>query len=353
MFKRLALLALLALALVADPAAAATAKKQFRLVWTLYVGWMPWDYARAEGIVKKWADKYGIEIEIVQVDEYLASIERFTAGEFDACVMTNIDALTIPAAAGVDTTSLIVGDFSNGNDALVLKRRNELREVKGLEVGLVQYSVSHYLLARALESVNLSEKDIKIKDVSDSVIDMAFAMSPMQAVTTWNPQLNLIMGLLDSRKVFDSSQIPGEIIDLTVVNSETLRANPDFGRALVGAWYETMAIMSANDVRGRNARAYMGEASGSHLVGYEAQLASTRMFYNPAEAVAFTTDRELVATMDKVRRFAFAHGLLSANAGSVDAVGMSFPGGATLGDAKNVKLRFDASFMREAAEGKL
>lgn len=352
MLKRFALLLLLSLALVADPAAAA-AKKQFRLAWTLYVGWMPWEYARAEGIVKKWADKYGIQIEVVKVDEYLASIERFTAGEFDACVMTNIDALTLPAASGLDSTALIVGDFSNGNDALVLKRRDDLRAVKGLEVGLVQFSVSHYLLARALESVGLSEKDVRIKDVSDSVIDMAFAMSPMQAVTTWNPQLNLIMGLLDSRKVFDSSQIPGEIIDLTVVNSETLRANPDFGRALVGAWYETMAIMSANDVRGRNARAYMGEASGSHLVGYEAQLASTRMFYDPAEAVAFTTDRELVATMDKVRRFAFAHGLLSPGAASVDAVGVSFPGGAVLGATDNVKLRFDAEFMREAAEGRL
>jgi NitT/TauT family transport system substrate-binding protein len=37
----------------------------------------------------------------------------------------------------------------------------------------------------------------------------------------------------------------------------------------------------------------------------------------------------------------------------VDAVGISFPGGKTLGDAKNVKLRYDASYMAMAAEGKL
>jgi NitT/TauT family transport system substrate-binding protein len=34
---------------------------------------------------------------------------------------------------------------------------------------------------------------------------------------------------------------------------------------------------------------------------------------------------------------------------SVDVVGMSFPDGSTLGDAKNVKLRFDPAFMAEAA----
>lgn len=42
------------------------------------------------------------------------------------------------------------------------------------------------------------------------------------------------MGLLESNKVFDSSQIPGEIIDLTVVNTRTLQENPDFGRSRGG-----------------------------------------------------------------------------------------------------------------------
>jgi NitT/TauT family transport system substrate-binding protein len=31
-----------------------------------------------------------------------------------------MDALTIPAAGGLDSTALIVGDFSNGNDAVIL-----------------------------------------------------------------------------------------------------------------------------------------------------------------------------------------------------------------------------------------
>ena len=140
----------------------AFAKEKFRLAWTLYVGWMPWELARAEGIVQKWADRYNIEIEIVQLPEYVDSIERFAAGEFDACTMTNIDALTLPAAMGTDSTALIVGDFSNGNDAVVLKRRESLEQIRGLEVGLVQYSVSHYLLYRALSSAGMSERDIKI-----------------------------------------------------------------------------------------------------------------------------------------------------------------------------------------------
>jgi len=44
------------------------------------------------------ADKYGIAIDVVQVNDYVESINQYTAGGFDGCVMTNMDALTIPAA---------------------------------------------------------------------------------------------------------------------------------------------------------------------------------------------------------------------------------------------------------------
>jgi NitT/TauT family transport system substrate-binding protein len=84
---------------------------------------MPWDYAAESGILKKWADKYGIKIELIQINDYVESINQYTAGGFDGCVMTNMDMLTIPSAGGVDSTALIVGDFSNGNDGVVLKGR--------------------------------------------------------------------------------------------------------------------------------------------------------------------------------------------------------------------------------------
>ena len=58
------------------------------------------------------------------------------AGAFDGCVMTNMDALTIPAAGGLDSTALIVGDFSNGNDAVILKGKNTLKDIKGQQVNL-------------------------------------------------------------------------------------------------------------------------------------------------------------------------------------------------------------------------
>jgi NitT/TauT family transport system substrate-binding protein len=57
--------------------------------------------------------------------------------------------------------------------------------------------------------------------------------------------------------------------------------------------------------------------------------------------------------MDLVRKFSFEKGLLGAGAKTVDAVGIAFPGGKTLGNPKAVTMRFDASYMQLAADGKL
>mgnify|MGYP006189006525 CR=1 FL=1 len=100
---------------------AAAPRTEFNIGWSIYAGWMPWPYAEQAGIVKKWGDKYGITIKFVQVNDYIESVNQYTAGKLDGVTVANMDALTIPAAGGKDTSAIILGDYSNGNDAVLLK----------------------------------------------------------------------------------------------------------------------------------------------------------------------------------------------------------------------------------------
>jgi NitT/TauT family transport system substrate-binding protein len=282
------------------------------------------------------------------------SINQYTAGTFDACAMTNMDMLTIPAAGGVDSTALIVGDFSNGNDGVVLKGQGKgLGDIKGQKVNLVELSVSHYLLARALNSVGLRERDLKIINTSDADIVAAFSAPATTAVVTWKPQLSAVTSQPNAQLVFDSSKIPGEILDLMVVKTDVLNANPKLGKALVGAWYETLAVMFKNDAAARSAQTAMAKASGTDLVGFGLQLATTHMFAVPADAYAFVTSDAVIKSMDLVRKFSFDHGILGQHANSVDAIGIQFPAGKSLGDNGNLKMRFDSSITKMAMDGKL
>src|ERR1700734_1944745 len=263
------LLLLIGCAGAAMPVCAAE-RASFNVAWSIYVGWMPWDYADRSGILKKWADKYAIKIKLTQINDYVESINQYTAGGFDACVMTNMDMLTIPAAGGVDSTALIAGDFSNGNDGVVLKGKGKsLADIKGQKVNLVELSVSHYLLVRALSGAGLRERDLKIVNTSDADIVAAFATPATTAVVAWKPQLSEVLNAPDAQLVFDSSKIPGEILDLMVVNTATLTAYPQLGKALVGAWYETMALMLRHDAAAKAALASMAKASGTAPAGFD------------------------------------------------------------------------------------
>lgn len=334
------------------PGDAAKQRHEFNIGWSIYAGWMPWPYAQQAGIVKKWADKYGIKINIVQVNDYVESVNQYTAGKFDGVTVANMDALTIPAAGGKDTSAIIVGDYSNGNDGILLKGADTLSAIKGRQVYLVELSVSHYLLARALNTVGMASSDVKTVNTSDADIVGAFASPSVTAAVAWNPQLSTMKAQAGVKEVFSSADIPGEILDLMVVDTATLKANPNLGKALAGIWYETVALLKRQDAVGAQARAAMAKLSGSTPAMFDSQLATTYLYTDPKAAVAATASPALVKTMTQVRDFSFSKGLFK-GAASADAVGMAFPGGKTLGDPKHVTLRFDASFMQLAADGKL
>jgi NitT/TauT family transport system substrate-binding protein len=337
------------------PAADAPAEKRtsFNIGWSIYAGWMPWPYAEQAGIVKKWADKYGIEIKFVQVNDYVESVNQYTAGKLDGVTVANMDALTIPAAGGKDTSAIILGDYSNGNDAVLLKGANTVAGIKGREVYLVELSVSHYLLARALETNGMKMTDVKTVNTSDADIAAAFAAPSINAAVAWNPQVTTMKGVPGTTAVFTSADIPGEILDLLVVDTATLKANPNLGKALAGIWFETMTMMAKQDAEGAAARAAMAKLAGTTPEEFEGQLATTFLYTDAKSAVSAMSSADLVTTMQRVRDFSFAQGLFGQGAASADAVGMEFPGGKTLGDKNAITLRFDPTFMQLATDGKL
>jgi NitT/TauT family transport system substrate-binding protein len=356
--KRLAgsiLAACLALATAAGSVSAADQPKgkPHTLAVSIYAGWMPWYYAKETGIIKKWADKYGVNIDVKYMD-YVPSIEAYVAGQADAVVATNMETLDMPAASGVDSSVVIMGDYSNGNDAVLTRDKMQLSQLKGKNVYLVEKTVSQYLLSRGLETVKLRENDVKIVNVSDSDIAPSFLASKNQkAVVTWNPMVMEIEKNPGVTRVFDSSKIPGEIQDLLVINTKVLKANPNLARALVGAWYEVMGIMSQPGSNAEKAIQNMASLAKTSPAEFKGQLKTTAMYYSPKAALEYTRSNDLKSKQDLVRKFCFAHSLLGESAPSVDVVGIQYPDGSVQGDKNNIKMRYVDTYMAEAAQGKL
>ena len=177
----------------------------------------------------------------------------------------------------------------------------------------------------------------------------AYKTADVTSVVTWKPIVSTILESPDAKKVFDSAQIPGEIIDLMVANTTVIAENPDFGKALAGIWYDTMKALG----EGTAAKEAMAKASGTDLKGFEEQLATTKLYSAPKDAVAFTASADLKTTTERVSTFLFDKALLGKDAKSAGAVGVEFPDKSVFGDKGNVKLRYNTQFMQAAADGKL
>jgi NitT/TauT family transport system substrate-binding protein len=346
-----------ALALILATSASLTpahAEKSFKIAWSIYTGYMPWPYAEHTGIIAKWAKKYGIKIELVQINDYVESINQYTAGQFDGVTATTMDGLTIPAAGGVDTTILLLGDYSNGNDGIVLKGKGKsMADLKGKKINLVQYSVSHYMLARAFEKYGVKMEDVKLQNIADADFIAAFQTKDVDAVVAWNPAFIEIEKLPDISVVYKSNEMPGELLDILMVNSKTLKENPELGKALTGAWFETLDILKAKDEKSAASRKFMAELSGATVESFNSQVETTAFYYDPGAGAAFMRSPEMVTNMDLVRTFSFDNKLMGDAAKSKDAIGIELPGKKILGDTANIKLRLDDTYMQMAADKKL
>src|SRR5215813_3886439 len=150
-------------------------KPTFTVGWSIYAGWTPYYQMNKAGILKKWADKYGITIKAQRFD-YAPSLDAFVAKNIDACTMTNMEALDMPAASGVPTTTILIGDYSNGNDAVLARGGLQLKDLAGKKMLLVEKTVSEYLFDRAMTVNGLRDqiKRVRMINTGDSDIATAF-----------------------------------------------------------------------------------------------------------------------------------------------------------------------------------
>jgi NitT/TauT family transport system substrate-binding protein len=230
-----------------------------------------------------------------------------------------------------------------------------LNQIPGKRVLLVEKTVSQYLFERGMTMSNLTAdiKRVKYVNTSDSDIAGAFLSDTSQdVVVSWKPLVSQILKGKGITSIFDSSKIPGEILDLLVVRTEVLNrpdgSGQNFVKAVTGAWYELMAQMTNDKVL-----TSIAEASQDTLASYKEQLSTTHLFFTPQAAAEMATSAQLKKTMELVRQFCFTHGLLGDKTASADDVAIKFPDGTIEGKKERIRLRFDPTYMQMAAGGKL
>jgi NitT/TauT family transport system substrate-binding protein len=190
----------------------------------------------------------------------------------------------------------------------VLKKGKSVADLKGRKINMVELSVSHYLLARALTGAKLKSRTSRSSTPRTPTSSRRSSRRTPTAVVTWNPQLMEVKAEPGAALVYDPARSRRSSTPWDQYRDAEGRPQPGqgAGRHLV----RDHRADGRQGRRGQGGARGDGQLSGTDLVGFEAQLKTTRMFYTPKDAVAFTTGADLAKTMDLVRTFSFEHNLL-------------------------------------------
>jgi NitT/TauT family transport system substrate-binding protein len=189
-----------------------------KIAYSDWPGWVAWEIA----IQKGWFKEAGVDVEFKWFD-YVPSMEAFSAGKVDAVCMTNGDAL-VTGATGGKSVSIIINDYSDGNDMIVAKPGiTSIAQLKGKTIGVEVGFVDHLLLLHALKSANMKESDVKLKNVKTDETPQALKSGEVDAIGAWQPSSGAALKEVPgSKPIFTSKDVPGLIYDVLAVNPKSL-----------------------------------------------------------------------------------------------------------------------------------
>jgi NitT/TauT family transport system substrate-binding protein len=182
---------------------------------------------------------------LVRLPEYTSTseiIRAFGNGAIDAGLMTLDEALLL-AQDAPDIRLVLVTDFSNGGDVIMAKPGfTSLKDLKGRRVGAETSALGAYVLMRALQLAEMKPEDLEIVPLEFAEHEIAFKDGSVDAVVTYDPTRTKLRNF-GARQIFDSSQIPREIVDVLVVRDAYLQAHPDTVKHLVQGYYRGRAYL--------------------------------------------------------------------------------------------------------------
>ena len=304
-----ALFAAIAALLIWSPAVVAqeTPTRPLRLGLSAWPGWFPWYIAAEQG----YFTQEGANVELVWFPVYSDSMLALSAGQLDMNSQTLSDTLG-PLAEGVPLSIVLVNDNSAGNDAIVARPDiQSVADLKGKTIATELGAVDHFLLLMALQRAGLTQSDINFVNMSVNDAAPTFIAGRLDAVAVWEPFITQISRTGSGKVLFDSRELPGLIPDLLVARNDVTQQYPEQMRAIVRAWYRTLAFIEGNP---EDAYAIMARHAETTVDEYRDFARGTRLFTRPETIQAFQpsdTDASLSTAGLKIGAFLVDQGLIS------------------------------------------
>ena len=205
----------------------------------LRIGLSPWPgysflvLAEREGYFAR----EGVDVKLVNLTSPADVRRAYERGQIDGMASSLLETLEVGVRSDRQPRIVFATDFSNGADVILARPSiRKVADLKGKRVAAEPGSLDVYLLARALDLAGLGLADVELVSVPQTNMAQAFARGEIDAFAAYPPRSVDLLNGGTVRKIFDSSMIPGEIVDVLVFDAETLQRRRASVASVVRAW---------------------------------------------------------------------------------------------------------------------
>jgi NitT/TauT family transport system substrate-binding protein len=152
-------------------------------------------------------------------------------------MVISLDELFGLAVDGLRPKIILVVDVSNGADAVVGRQgMSTMKDLQGKRVAVESGALGAFVLSRALALSGMEASDVEIVHLESNEQPAAFEKGEVDGAVTFDPYRTQLLAA-GASSLFDSTRIPGEIVDLVAVRSTALDHSPKAIQALLRGWF--------------------------------------------------------------------------------------------------------------------
>jgi len=216
----------------------------------------------------------------VELVEYPSASEVLRAYRNQAIdgMVISLDELFGLAVDGLQPKIILVVDVSNGADVVVGRHgMKSMRDLTGKSIAVESGALGAFVLSRALAINGMRAGDVNVVHLESNEQPSAFEKGKVDGAVTFDPYRTQFLKA-GATTLFDSTRIPGEIVDLLAVRDTVIEKRPKAVQALLTGWFSAIDYMKREPMDAAKRMGIRQQTTGEQFL--EAQ----RGIYVPSRA---------------------------------------------------------------------
>lgn len=184
-------------------------------------------------------------LRLVEMPSSTFSLMALATGELEAATLT-LDECLLAREGGLDVRVILVFDTSAGADAVMSRPGIErLEDIKGKRIGVEETAAGALVLAKVLEKAQLAPDEVVRVQVTGDRHLQAYMVGEVDVLVTWEPFATQLQAL-GARRLFDSRDFPGLVVDVLVARADALERTPEAFRQLLAGHFQALDYLRAS-----------------------------------------------------------------------------------------------------------